>query len=176
MSRSINGAALALLLAAGCTMQDGGLGAQGAAATAELRDSAGTIVGSATVTPVAGGLRVDIQGRNLPPGQHGAHIHQTGLCDPPGFTTAGGHWNPTARQHGKDNPAGMHHGDLPNLTIDAGGAGALSYVVQGGALSGAADALLDADGAAIVIHAAPDDYRTDPTGNSGGRIACGVFR
>ncbi|HWH16858.1 MAG TPA: superoxide dismutase family protein [Allosphingosinicella sp.] len=147
-----------------------------ASAAADLRDPYGRSMGTATITQVGEGLRLAIQGMNLSPGAHGFHIHQTGVCAPPDFTSAGPHWNPTNRQHGKDNPAGMHHGDLPNLLIGADGRGSLEYTIPVARLSGARGALLDADGASLVIHAAADDYRTDPSGNSGARIACGVFR
>ena len=94
-----------------------------------------------------------------------------------GFTTAGPHWNPGNRQHGKDHPAGMHKGDLPNLLVGADGNGSFELTIANASLAGGAgDPLHDSDGAAIVIHAAPDDFRTDPSGNSGARIACGVFR
>lgn len=145
-------------------------------ATADLRDPFGRSMGTATITQVGEGLRLTIEGTNLSPGAHGFHIHQTGVCAPPDFASAGPHWNPTNRQHGKDNPAGMHHGDLPNLLIGADGRGSLEYTIPVARLSGVRGALLDADGASLVIHAAADDYRTDPSGNSGVRIVCGVFR
>jgi Cu-Zn family superoxide dismutase len=87
----------------------------------------------------------------------------------------GGHWNPTNRQHGKNNPAGMHVGDLPNLLVGTDGRGSLEINLPGASIAGGAASMLDADGASIVIHQSPDDYRTDPAGNSGARIACGVF-
>jgi Cu-Zn family superoxide dismutase len=121
-------------------------------------------------------LRVRIESTALPRGSHGAHIHAVGLCTPPGFDSAGPHWNPAGRQHGKNNPAGMHLGDLPNLEIDAAGRGTLEYVVPSARMTGGAGALLDGDGSAVVVHATADDYRTDPSGNSGGRIACAAFR
>jgi Cu-Zn family superoxide dismutase len=107
----------------------------------------------------------------MPTGTHGAHIHTSGRCEGPDFMTAGGHWNPAGTQHGSLNPAGPHDGDLPNIIIGTDGRGTLGVTVAGGTLDG----LLDADGAAMVIHAAADDMTTDPSGNSGARIACGVF-
>lgn len=145
-------------------------------ATADLRNAAGLSTGTATAAQVGNDIRISIDGMNLPPGAHGAHVHLTGVCAAPGFESAGGHWNPTGRQHGKDNPAGMHKGDLPNLLVGTQGVGMLEYTIPGARVAGAAGALLDSDGAALVIHAGADDYRTDPSGNSGGRIACGVFR
>ncbi|HXG15918.1 MAG TPA: superoxide dismutase family protein [Calidithermus sp.] len=143
-------------------------------ATAELRNAQGQPVGTATLTDVGGGVRVIVEARNLPPGDKGVHIHEVGRCEPP-FTTAGGHFNPGKRQHGLQNPAGPHAGDLPNITIGADGTGRLETVTDRVTLGGGATSLFDADGSAIVIHAAPDDHRTDPAGNSGARIACGVI-
>jgi Cu-Zn family superoxide dismutase len=112
----------------------------------------------------------------MPSGTYAAHVHTTGACNPPDFTSAGPHWNPTGAQHGKDNPAGMHKGDLPNLIVGANGRGSLEFVIAATTLTGGPDALLDADGAALVVHAQADDYRSDPAGNAGARIACGVLR
>ena len=143
----------------------------GARATAMLKTSTGADAGRATAIDVAGGLRFTLDVKGLPPGTHGAHIHTVGRCDAPDFTTAGGHWNPTAMKHGSMNPQGPHEGDLPNLMIGTDGRGTLGATIPGATMAG----LLDADGAAIVVHAGPDDLMTDPSGNSGGRIACGVF-
>ena len=140
-----------------------------------LRAPDGSPVGRATARDVQGGLRVTIDAMGLPTGTHGAHIHTTGRCDGPDFMTAGGHWNPTSHQHGKDNPQGMHMGDMPNMQAKPDGSGEIEYVVPGGTISDGATPLLDADGAAIVIHAQADDYKSDPTGNAGGRVACGVL-
>ena len=147
-----------------------------ASATADLRDASGRAMGTATATQAGDAIRIRIDGMNMPAGAHGAHVHMTGQCTAPGFESAGGHWNPTGADHGKDNPAGMHKGDLPNILIGTNGGGTLEYSIPDAGVSGSGDAMLDADGAAMVIHAGPDDYRTDPSGNSGARIACGVFR
>ena len=145
--------------------------AGGLRAKATVLDGAGRPVGVAHATEVGGGLRVTFDGRALPPGTHGAHLHTTGLCEAPAFTTAGGHWNPTGRQHGSMNPNGQHQGDLPNLIVGADGRGTVAATIPGATMAG----LLDADGAAFIVHAGPDDLMTDPAGGSGGRIACGVF-
>lgn len=145
-------------------------------ATATLQDPNGAARGTARITQTSGGLAVRVDATGLPPGQHGLHIHMVGRCDAPDFSSAGGHWNPTGKSHGFEDPRGPHHGDLPNLAIGSDGRGAVDYVVPGADLAGGASDPLDADGAAMVIHAQADDYRTDPSGNSGGRIACGVFR
>ena len=145
-------------------------------ATADVRDSAGTTRARANLVQVGTDLRVRVEAVGMARGAYGAHVHETGRCDPPGFTTAGAHWNPSARKHGKDNPAGMHKGDLPNLLVGTDGRGIFEYTIPDAVLGGPGGSiLLDGDGAAIVIHASPDDFRTDPSGNSGARIACGVI-
>jgi Cu-Zn family superoxide dismutase len=121
------------------------------------------------------GIEVRVQAAGLPAGHYGVHLHAVGRCEGPAFTSAGPHWNPTGRQHGTLNPAGHHLGDLPNLDVDEHGAGRLEFAIAGATTSGAGG-LFDADGTSLVIHAAADDYRTDPSGNSGARIACGVLR
>lgn len=140
-------------------------------ASATLRAADGSPRGAATLSPTGGGFLLHVEANGLPSGEHGIHLHAVGRCDGPDFQTAGGHWNPTSRQHGRDNPQGAHQGDLPNIVIGADGRGTLDATISGATLNG----LLDADGAALVVHANPDDYRTDPSGNSGGRIACGVI-
>jgi superoxide dismutase, Cu-Zn family len=143
----------------------------GARAVAMLKTATGADAGRATAAEVAGGIRYTLDVKGLPAGTHGAHIHTVGRCDAPDFTTAGGHWNPTAMKHGSMNPQGPHEGDLPNLIVDSAGRGTIGMTVPGATMA----QMLDADGAAIVVHAGPDDLMTDPSGNSGGRIACGVF-
>lgn len=162
------------LALAGCAkeMETGMPVANGARADAMLRTSTGADVGRATATDVAGGIRYTLDVQGMPPGTHGAHIHMVGRCDAPDFTTAGAHWNPTSMKHGTMNPQGPHEGDLPNLIVGSDGRGTIGVTVPGGSIA----TLLDADGAAIVVHAGPDDLKTDPSGNSGGRIACGVFQ
>jgi Cu-Zn family superoxide dismutase len=177
----IGSAALAL---AACATNDGARGPEGAAYTtvrpqmlnADLRDSQGRSRARATVEQSGDSLRVRIEAVAMSPGTYGTHIHSVGRCDPPGFTTAGPHWNPIGQMHGKDNPKGMHKGDLPNLMVGADGRGSFEYTIPNATLSGMNPSkLVDEDGAAVVIHAKPDDYRTDPSGNSGDRIACGVL-
>jgi Cu-Zn family superoxide dismutase len=168
-------AGLSTLALAACTKTEdvavGSPTAGGARATAMLKTATGIDAGRATATEVAGGIRYTLDVKGLPAGLHGAHIHTTGRCDGPDFTTAGGHWNPTTMKHGSMNPQGPHQGDLPNLTIGSDGRGTLGVTVPGATMAG----LLDTDGAAIIVHAGPDDLMSDPAGNSGGRIACGVF-
>lgn len=140
-------------------------------ARATVLQADGADVGTATASVAKDGLTFTFDARNMPAGTYAVHVHTTGKCEGPKFTSAGGHWNPTNRQHGKDNPQGAHYGDLPNLTVSTGGTGSVSFTVAGATMPG----LLDADGAAFMVHAKPDDYKTDPTGDAGDRIACGVF-
>jgi Cu-Zn family superoxide dismutase len=162
------------LALAGCA-QGGTSGREVTVASAALVDAKGVAAGTARVVQQGKGLTLKVEASGLTPGAHGLHFHTIGLCEAPGFTTAGAHLNPLGRQHGTENPAGSHMGDLPNLVAGADGK-ASTQVPLGLAALGFAQAMLDADGAAIVIHAGPDDYRTDPTGNSGARVACGVFK
>ena len=143
-------------------------------AGATLRQANGTPAGTVIVTAAGDKLTLSLAAAGLPIGAHGAHLHMVGRCDGPDFASAGGHLNPGAKRHGALNPAGSHTGDLPNLSIDSNGAGTLSVELSG-TRSELEAVLFDADGTALVIHAAPDDYKTDPTGNSGARIACGVL-
>ena len=149
---------------------------EGGHATAEIINGQGQTSGKATLMQAKDGIHVEVNAVGLPAGVHAVHVHMTGTCTGPDFTSAGGHWNPAKKQHGHDNPAGAHMGDMPNMTVMADGTGTLKTVIPGATLSGGSDALLDADGAAIVIHAAADDYRTDPTGNAGSRLACGIIK
>ena len=173
MNNWVIGAAAFSLVAAGCAPTTVSGGRNATAATVRLVDAQGQPVGSAVLTEAENGVRVNLNVRGLPPGQHGLHFHQNGTCDAPDFTTAGGHYNPTNRQHGMQNPQGPHAGDLPNLTVGADGEGELETVKEGVTLRGA-NPLLRQGGTALIIHATADDQRTDPSGNSGARIACGV--
>jgi len=141
-------------------------------AQADLRTADGRDAGKAVAEEIDGRIRVIVEVKGIPKGVHGSHIHMVGRCDPPDFASAGGHWNPTGHQHGKENAAGPHAGDLPNLDVGDDGTDRTIFTLP----SGSFEQLMDQDGAAMVIHAEADDYKTDPSGNSGGRIACGVFQ
>jgi superoxide dismutase, Cu-Zn family len=145
----------------------------GITATAAIRDASGTRVGTATLTDSHAGVIVDGTVSGIGLGSHGIHVHETGKCEPP-FATAGGHFNPEHKHHGFKTVDGPHLGDLPNIDTPAAGELRFEFLLPGVTLTGA-NALLDADGAAIVIHAGRDDYATDPAGGSGARIACGVI-
>lgn len=138
-------------------------------ATATLNDAAGKAQGTVNILEGADGLlvRANLTGA---PGTYALHVHTVGKCDAPEFTTAEGHWNPDNKQHGTENPAGSHKGDMPNVTIDAEGKGALEFRIAGATKA----TLLDTDGAAVVMHEKADDNKSDPAGNAGKRIACGV--
>ena len=156
---------------AGCATGGGAPGESRAAAV--LAEPGGREIGRATIAQEAEGVQVRIEAMGLAPGTYGAHVHRTGRCEGPSFESAGAHWNPTGAEHGFENPSGRHRGDLPNIVVGADRRGTLAFEIRGARLRGDAG-MLDADGAALVVHAAADDYRTDPSGNSGARIACGV--
>lgn len=161
-------------LAAACAYDE----PQGGAPMA-LVNASGQSIGSIRAWQTAGGVTFRIDASGLPHGIHGVHVHSVGRCDGPDFASAGPHWNPTARRHGINNPAGPHAGDMPNVEVAANGVLGQTVTLPNASLfapPGAPGALIDADGAALVIHAAADDYMTDPSGNSGARIVCAVIR
>ncbi|MCW1429143.1 superoxide dismutase family protein [Novosphingobium sp. JCM 18896] len=143
-------------------------------ASATLRAADGTPRGKAWIANRNGHWDLKVEAIGVAPGAHGVHLHTVGKCDAPDFTSAGGHLNPHGKMHGTANPQGPHLGDLPNLIAGTDGKGTLTAGLTGSAAELNA-ALFDADGTAVVIHAGPDDNRTDPSGNSGGRVACGVL-
>lgn len=165
----------ACAMSSGASSSSDGAAAAGPSASATLLGGDGAAHGTAQIVQTAGGLQVSVAATGLTPGVHAAHVHTTGVCTGPDFTSAGGHWNPTARQHGVENPMGSHMGDMPNLTVGADGTGTLSYTIAGATLASGSAPLLDTDGAAVVVHALPDDNKSDPAGKAGGRVACGVL-
>ena len=144
-------------------------------ASIQVRSASGRDLGTLTVTEVAQALSFSGMLRGLPPGVHGVHVHMTGRCDAPAFTTAGEHWNPTGKQHGTENAQGPHLGDMSNITVGADSTASVLVVTRGGTLRGAMNGLMDSDGASFVVHTSADDYRSDPAGKSGDRLACGVI-
>lgn len=163
---------LALLgMTAGVAAADGATRAE-----ARIIDGAGQTIGWAQLTEDgAGQLHLNVKVAGLTTGRHGVHLHAIGQCVGPTFASAGGHHNPLGAEHGLDNPDGAHAGDLPNLVVNVAERGHLDAISHHATLSSGPVSLLDADGSAIVIHASEDDQVTDPTGNSGARVACGVI-
>ena len=143
-------------------------------ASARLSSTSGEPVGTAEIMARGDQITLSITAAGLTPGQHGFHLHQTGACKAPDFSSAGGHLNPLDKAHGLLAANGHHIGDLPNLEVSQGGTASLTTEVSG-TRQQVMDWLFDADGTALVIHAGPDDYRTNPSGNAGGRVACGVL-
>ncbi|OKL35580.1 superoxide dismutase family protein [Domibacillus mangrovi] len=138
--------------------------------SAQVMNSAGEIIGEAVFTETKKGVKIHVTAEKLEPGTKAIHIHETGKCDPPDFKSAGGHFNPTGKEHGFHNPKGFHAGDLPNIKVPQSGKVDVTTVAPGVKLR--TDSLLDADGSALIIHEKADDYKTDPAGNAGNRIAC----
>ena len=143
-------------------------------ASGTLHSASGTVAGSVVIVAAGDAVTITVAAIGLAKGAHGIHLHTIGACDAPSFASAGSHLNPHGKQHGSANPAGSHLGDLPNLVTDSYGAGTISATLNDGRAQVEA-ALFDADGTAVVIHAGSDDYTTDPSGNSGTRIACAVL-
>jgi superoxide dismutase, Cu-Zn family len=143
---------------------------------ATLRDSAGKEVGQVTLREDRGAIKIDVRVRGLPKGRHGIHLHETGLCDPPGFASAGPHYNPHGKQHGRRNPNGPHLGDLGNISVGGNGWGNKTITVRSEETRAGLQSFLGDKGRALIVHASPDDEKTDPSGNSGARIACAAVQ
>lgn len=173
MLRCVVAASLALVLSA-CASAPRPATPGATAASAAILDAAGTAVGTASLSQTSAGVLISASLTGIGSGTHGLHVHEVGRCDGPAFTTAGGHFNPEGKQHGFRNSNGAHAGDLPNVSPPQNGSLTFDVLLPNASLSGR-NALLDADGASIVVHASADDYLTDPSGNSGSRIACGVI-
>ena len=165
--------AISALLMASCGGETAAVKPPASAVSADLMQNSAK-VGTATLTQVGANSAMSLKVEGLATGTYGMHIHETGKCDAPDYKSAGGHWNPGAKQHGLQNPDGTHGGDLENLVATNGQATRLERSLTGLKLAGEGG-LMDADGAAFIIHAKPDDNKTDPSGNSGDRIICGVF-
>lgn len=143
----------------------------------DLKDAQGKSVGTAILVEAqeGHGVNVDLHLHDLSPGEHGIHFHQNAKCDGPDFKSAGGHFNPETKKHGFDSPDGHHAGDMKNITVDAQGKAEPHFTASEVNLGSDSHSLFSNGGTAIVIHAKADDYKTDPSGNSGDRIACGLI-
>ncbi len=167
-----------LPVVAGCVTPSSQTAASGPKLEAEMfgfENNVRTVYGTASLTQQGSASVLSVAVKTPGSAQYGMHIHAVGKCEAPDFASAGPHWNPSAKQHGADNPMGSHMGDLPNIEGRAGETVTVEKQLPDMRLMGDGG-LMDADGAALVIHAKPDDYKTDPSGNSGARIMCGVFK
>jgi Cu-Zn family superoxide dismutase len=153
------------------------LAAGAKSAHADIMNAQGTKIGTAKITASGNGVKIAVKVSQLTPGDHGIHIHTVGKCEGPAFTTAGGHFNPTSAHHGVNNPQDPHPhlGDLANLSVKQDGSASTSFMISGVTLGDGANSLFHDGGTALVIHAKADDLKSDPSGNSGDRIACGVI-
>ncbi len=140
-----------------------------------VKDSAGKTIGWAMVRSASEGVHVKLTLDHMPPGEHAVHFHSVAKCEGPDFKSAGPHFNPESKQHGLQNPDGHHAGDMDNFTVDAKGKAAVELFNKDVNLGSDSHSLFSNGGTAIVVHAKADDMRTDPSGNSGDRIACGVI-
>lgn len=164
------------LIASGLFLWVGVAAAEGPKAEADLQNAQGEKIGTAAFTEGAEGVKIAIQASKLSPGQHGLHIHAAGKCEGPDFKSAGGHLNPEGKKHGLQSAEGPHAGDLPNLAVGPDGTVKTEVSTKRVTFADGKSSLFQPDGTALVIHVAPDDEKSDPIGNAGPRVACGVIK
>jgi Cu-Zn family superoxide dismutase len=153
-----------------------GLSAANKPVTVDVKDAKGQSVGTAVISDAkSGGVNIKLNLKGLPPGEHAVHVHQNAKCEAPGFTTAGGHFNPEQKHHGLQNPDGPHAGDMPNFTVKPNGTAKVTVTDPRVTLGDGNNSLFTSGGTALVIHAKADDMKSDPAGNAGERIACGTI-
>ena len=144
-------------------------------ARADIKNAEGKSVGTASLRETKDGVLITVNVNELPEGLHAVHVHSVGKCEAPAFTSAGPHFNPMNKQHGLKNPAGPHAGDLPDMYVEKNGMGHYELLIDSITLGSGETSIFDADGSSVIVHVTADDNMTDPTGNSGDRVACGMI-
>ena len=163
------------LVSDGTSPAPGAKSSQAQPVTVKLIGAKGDSIGTATLSAAPAGVSIALAITGLSPGEHAIHVHGTAKCEAPAFTSAGGHFNPEQKQHGMNNPQGPHAGDMPNFRVDSTGRATATVVAPGVTLGDGPHSVFTGGGTALVIHEKADDMKSDPAGNAGARVACGVI-